>query len=324
MVGPEAAGRRFRHIAAAGIFFQGAAAAVDTGTIVAALVQGLTGNPAAVGAAAAISRYGWLFPQLFIGYFAQNRRRRLPFYSFGAFGRVGCLLGVAAIVAASGPAPGTSAIALFFMLWTLYAFVGGILAVPYNDIVARAVPSARRSRLLAIRFFGGGMLALAVASTAHRLLGIMPFPEGHAAVLGLGAGLLLLSALAFVTAGEPEAPPSPQMASFGTFLKDGLAVYRTDRRFRLFVGARWLEGAAAMALPFYVVAAAAAGITAAEVAILLGAQTAGQGRFLPIRSGAGGATGSASSRCSKSLPLSRRLSPASLSPGRRPLPPRQH
>src|SRR3546814_15589508 len=76
-------------------------------------------------------------------------------------------------------------------------------------------------------------------------------PADHAAVLGLGALLLLVSALSFVSAGEPEAPPSPRPSEFGRFLKEGLEVYRADDRFRLFVYARWLEGAAAMALPFY-------------------------------------------------------------------------
>lgn len=60
--------RRFWHIARAGIFFQGGASAVDTGTIVAALVNGLTGSATAVGAIAAISRNGWLFPQLFVAH----------------------------------------------------------------------------------------------------------------------------------------------------------------------------------------------------------------------------------------------------------------
>jgi len=267
--------RRFWRVATAGIFFQGGAAAVDTGTIVAALVHGITGSPAAVGAAAAISRYGWLAPQLFVAYFAQRRRRRLPFYMLGAFGRVACLLAVAVLVASSGPSPGALAIGIFFLLWTIYAFVSGIVAVPYNDIVARAVPSAGRSSLLAVRFFGGGLLALGVAGAAHPLLETMPFPGGHAVVLGLGALLLLVSASSFVSAGEPEAPPSPHPAGFGRFLNDGLAVYRADDRFRLFVYARWLEGAAAMALPFYVVQATASGVGTAEVAILLGAQTAG-------------------------------------------------
>jgi hypothetical protein len=69
--------RPFWHISIAGIFFQGGAAAVDTSTIIAALVHGLTGGSAlAVGTAAAISRFGWLFPQLFVAYYAQRRRRR--------------------------------------------------------------------------------------------------------------------------------------------------------------------------------------------------------------------------------------------------------
>ncbi len=52
---------RFWRISRAGIFFQGGAAAVDTTTIVATLVHGLTGSTLAVGAAAALQRYGWLF-----------------------------------------------------------------------------------------------------------------------------------------------------------------------------------------------------------------------------------------------------------------------
>jgi MFS family permease len=268
-------GTRFRRIAVAGIFFQGGAAAVDTGTIVAALVQALTGSAVAVGAAAAISRYGWLFPQLFVAYFAESRHRRLPFYMAGAFGRVACLAGVAVAVALSGPQPGAFAVGAFFALWTAYAFVGGIVAVPYNDIVARAVPSEARSRLLAVRFFGGGLLALVVAFAAHRLLDAQPFPIGNAAVVGLGALLLLLSALSFVAAGEPEAPPVPRADRFVQFLEAGLGVLRIDRRFRVFVHSRWFEGLAAMALPFYVLQAAASGFGTADVAILLGAQTAG-------------------------------------------------
>ena len=119
--------RPFTRIAGAGIFFQGGAAAVDTSTIVAALVNGLTGSPLAVGAAAAISRYGWLFPQLFVAYLAGGRDRRMGFYKFGAFGRVLCLTALAGLLWSSGTAPGNLIVFLFFVLWTLYAFVSGIV-----------------------------------------------------------------------------------------------------------------------------------------------------------------------------------------------------
>ncbi len=266
---------RFRKIATAGMFFQGGAAAIDTGTIVATLVHGLTGSTVAVGAAAAIARYGWLFPQLFTAYYAGRRRRRLPFYMAGAFGRVACL-GAISLLLVVVPRESPSLVAGFFVLWTLYAFVGGILAVPYNDIVARAIPSGERSRLLAVRFFGGGLLALAVAAAAHRVVGGFAFPADYALMVLMGAALLLISALSFVSAREPDATPARDAGEgLASFLRRGLRIYRDDRRFRLFVGARWLDGAAAMALPFYIFEARAVGAPAASVAILLAAQTVG-------------------------------------------------
>ena len=64
---------RFRRLSAAGIFFQGGAATVDSSTIIATLVHGLTANTYAVGAASAILRYGWLFPQIFVAYLEIGR-----------------------------------------------------------------------------------------------------------------------------------------------------------------------------------------------------------------------------------------------------------
>ncbi|HUF79960.1 MAG TPA: MFS transporter [Burkholderiales bacterium] len=263
--------RAFRHFSRAGIFFQGGAAAVDPNTVVPALVHGLTDSALAVGAAAGIVRFGWLFPQLFVAYYAQRRARRLPFYMLGAFGRVACLAGVALLVWLASP--GAFMVVSFFVLWTAYSFVSGIVAVPYNDIVARSIPSGERSRMLALRFFGGGLLALAVAALAHRLLEALSFSGGYAALLALGAALLFASAVFFVTAGEPAAPAeaSPP-GSFAAFLRQGVETVAQDRRFRLFLGAQWLSGAAAMALPFYILQT---GRSAQEVAFFLGAQTAG-------------------------------------------------
>ncbi len=272
----EKATGRFWRLSAAGVFFQGGAAAVDSSTIIAALVHGLTGSAFAVGAAAAILRYGWLSPQLFVAYFAQRRRRRMPFYIVGAFGRATCLAAIGGLLAVAGGLPESVVTALFFGLWIAYAFVSGIVAVPYNDIVARSVPSERRSRLLAIRFLGGSLLALGVAAVAHRFLGAMPFPSGYAAVVLLGAGLLYASSFSFVLSGEPGAPSPPtDPDGFAAFVRRGLEVFRADDHFRLFVYSQWLGGAVMMAVPFYILQAKALQATSADVAFLLGAQVTG-------------------------------------------------
>src|SRR6266446_3793099 len=115
----DIAQRRFGKFAAAGIFFQGGAAAIDTGTIVATLVHGLTGGSAvAVGAAATIARGGWLVPQIIVGYLAQRRTRRMPFYVTGAFGRAVCLVALAGLLWFGAGLSTGVVVAVFFVLWT--------------------------------------------------------------------------------------------------------------------------------------------------------------------------------------------------------------
>ncbi len=267
----------FWKIAGAGATFQAGSSAVDSATIVASLVYQLTGNVFAVGAASAVLRLGWLLPQVVVGFLAQRADRRMPFYIVGAFGRAICLALIAALLAAATGLPRGWVAAGFLALWTLYAFVSGIVAVPYNDIVGRLIPSGSRSRMLALRFFGGGVLALAVAAVLHHLLAVEDLFTAHAVIFALASALMLVSSVTFVSAGEPATARTSVStpATFAEFLTGGLTVLRTDDRFRLFLFTQWLGGATLMALPFYVVAATGLGLRTADVAVLLGAQTAG-------------------------------------------------
>ena len=91
-------GPTFWKIAGAGAAFQAGAAAVDSATIVANLVDRLTGNVFAVGAASAVLRLGWLLPQVVVGFLAQRARKSMPFYMVGAFGRAICLALIAGLL----------------------------------------------------------------------------------------------------------------------------------------------------------------------------------------------------------------------------------
>jgi MFS family permease len=183
----------------------------------------------------------------------------------------------------------------FLILWTLYAFVSGVVAVPYNDIVGRSISSGARSRMLAWRFFGGGVFALGVAAFVRGTLEVLPNLQAYALIFALAALLMVVSSALFVSAGEPAMPsrrsergPPQGVASF---LRGGWAVLSQDPRFRLFLYSQWLGGATLMALPFYVVAADRSGITAADVGLLLGAQTAGALASNPLWGKLGDAAG---------------------------------
>lgn len=267
----------FWKIAGAGASFQAGSSAVDSATIVASLIFHLTGSALAVGIASAVLRLGWLLPQLIVGYFAERVDRRMPLYIIGAVGRAGCLLLIAIILALSGKIEPAWIGGLFLVIWTAYAFVSGIVAVPYNDIVGRSIASELRSQMLGWRFFGGGILALGVAALIHRLLSTSNFLTAHAMIFGGAAALMFVSTALFVSAGEPALRPNGTKPNpkFSEFLRGGWEVLSKDRKFRLFLYSQWLGGAALMALPFYVISASSFGIRVEEVAILLGAQTVG-------------------------------------------------
>lgn len=268
---------RFARVAAAGIAFQAGSAAIDSATIMAALVFQLTGSALAVGAVPAILRFGWLFPQLFVGFLAGRSGASMRYYVIGAFGRTAAIAALALTLAVMGNGPGLGLAVL--LLWTLYAFVSGIVAVPYNDIVARSVPSDMRSRLLATRFFGGGILALGVAFLSDRLIQSIRFPLSYSAIFAMAALLMLISSVVFIAMGEPKSNPANAPAKkptdFATYFRTGLKVFKDNPVFRRFVFAQWCGGAVLMAAPFYVVAAAQSGVGLEKVALLLIAQTSG-------------------------------------------------
>ncbi len=267
---------RFASVATAGITFQAGSAAVDSATIMSALVFQLTGNPIVVGAVTAILRFGWLFPQLIVGFLAQRDGSSMRYYIIGAFGRAMCMAVLAFVLFIGTGLPALTLSTFVMAIWTAYAFISGIVAVPYNDIVARSVPSELRSRLLATRFFGGGILALGVVAIADRLVSGLEFPLSYAAIIAMAAVLMFISSGVFAAMGEPDVVSErTSKPAFFQYLKDGVSVFQTDLNFRKFVYAQWCGGAVLMAMPFYIVQADANGIGFEGVALMLGAQTAG-------------------------------------------------
>jgi MFS family permease len=265
--------------ALSGALFELGTAFVDAGTVLAAFLTNLTGAALAVGAAESIRRYGWLVPQLFAAGYARGRRYRKPLYVFAGGGRALALATLAGLLVLLRDARSGVLLAVFFALWTTFAFISGVAGVPYNDIVGRTIPAARRSTFLAVRFFAGGLLGVGAGLLIRGILrrsDILAFPINYALIFGLGAGVLALSTLCFALMREPPAPVEERPIAFRAFLREGLQVLRTDRRFRFFLVVQWLAGVTLMVTPLYVVQARRGGLAEAEVGTLIAAQMAGQ------------------------------------------------
>jgi hypothetical protein len=130
--------------------------------------------------------------------------------------------------------------------------------------------------MLSIRFFGGGLVALIVAWIADNLLRTLEFPTSYAAILGIAAILMLISAVIFTAMGEPKREtPLKAVGGFFGYLRDGVVTFQTDPVFRRFVFAQWCGGAVLIAAPFFIVAANRLEVGFENVALLMGTQTLG-------------------------------------------------
>lgn len=249
--------RNFIWAALNGALFEFGASFADVGTIVPAFLGRLGSGPVAVGAAATIARFGWLLPQLFAANYAQGLRYRKPIYLVGGGGRAVSLGLLAAVLLAWPATPDAGAmlplLVVFFALWTAYSFSAGLAGVPYNDVIARTIPSDWRSRLLAVRLFAGGALAVGSAFLVREILREAPGPslQPYALIFAAGAVILALSTVCFARIQEPPAHAVDGRPAFGAFLREGLEVLRADRRFRLFLWAQLLGGVTRMSAPFY-------------------------------------------------------------------------
>lgn len=268
-----------------GVLFQGGVAFLDTSTVIAAFVSQLTPSAVAVGAAELIARFGWLGPQIFAAHYARGRAYRKNIYLFGGWGRA-AFIGLLGLLLVS--LPGLSAAAtllLFFLLWTLYAFTSGLVGVPYNDIIGRTIPSERRSRMLAWRFLGGGVLAVGAGLAVEQILArpdLLPFPTGYGLIFVLAGLLLAVSTVAFSRMREPRAPVEEEQPGFSQFLSQGLTVLRQDQHFRLFLVSQWLASITQMVVPLYILQAQRSGLAGAVVGTLLTARMIGYVSLNPL------------------------------------------
>jgi hypothetical protein len=281
--------RNFFWAALNGALFEFGASFAEVGTIVPAFLGRLGFGALTVGAAATIARFGWLLPQLFAANYAQGLRYRKPIYLVGGGGRAASL-GLLATVLLAWPAGHEVGATLpllvaFFALWTAYSFIAGLAGVPYNDVIARTIPSDWRSRLLAVRLFAGGALAVGSGLLIRGILREAPGPslQPYALIFAAGAVILALSTACFARIQEPPAPAIAGRPAFSAFLRDGLDVLRADRRFRLFLCAQLLGGVTRMSAPFYLLQAhRVSRVPELEVGTFLAAQMIGSVVLNPL------------------------------------------
>ncbi len=230
---------------------------VSSSTVLPVYLSHLTTSAVIIGMIPALELLGWAFPQIFTAPIFEGRARMKPYVLFFGFIQRLPYLFIAALIWRSGSLPPEQdnlVLILFLALYALFAFCGGIVAIPWQEMISRLFPMRQRGRFYAAQRFFGGLLGLTGAFAAGWLLLNVPYPYNFALCFFCAFVLMLFSwAVLTRTIETPQTHLPKTMPSARAYAHELVAVLKQDRAFAWYLLARGLGYLGWMATAFFAV-----------------------------------------------------------------------
>ena len=237
-----------------GAFFWFGASFISSATIVPLFISKLTPNPFFIGLVAVIAQGAFYAPQLFTAPIVEKLPRMKPVVvNFGLISeRLPLFIMIlAAFLAGQNP---LLALGLFLFGYAWHYIGAGLIAVAWQDLVARIFPAERRGRYFGTAMFIGAGTGALSASFSAWILDNFLFPRNFVILFTIAAIAIMISwvfiALTRETAIEPEEKPTHT-----NYWAELPRILRTDANFRNFLTARLILALATLGTGFVAVAA---------------------------------------------------------------------
>jgi MFS family permease len=237
-----------------GAFFWLALSFAAPSTIMPLYVSHLTDNALLIGLVTAINGAGWYLPQLLTANYVERMpvKKKLVI-NLGLFTeRLPFVVMAASVFAFAGSRPDL-ALVFFFLTFTWHTLGAGIIAVAWQDMVAKVIPSRYRGRLLGLANAMGtttGMLGSAVGAW---ILARYPFPTNYGICVSLLALFILASWGSLALTREPPLHSSKPVISLRQYAQRLPEILRRDRNFAAYLATRVMTAFAKMGIGFVAV-----------------------------------------------------------------------
>ena len=223
-------------------------------TILPLYVRHLTDSRLLIGLIATISGAGWSLPQLFTANYIERLPRKKPVaVNIGLFAeRLPFFIMAASALLFAKRAPSLALVLLFVTL--AWHFLGaGLIAVAWQEMIARVIPVQYRGRLLGLANFGGTAMGILGASLASIVLYRYPFPTNFGLCFVIASVFILGSWICLALTREPPLRSQKPAISFRQFWDRLPEVLRRDRNFALYLLARVMTVLGRMGMGFLTV-----------------------------------------------------------------------
>jgi MFS family permease len=221
-------------------------------TIMPVFISTLTDSPIIIGAIPALDGAGWFLPQLFLAKTLEGKNRRMPIVRFlGIFDRIPYFflaLGAFLIPRLDKPV----ALVLILVIYAIKVFSGGLVALPWQELIATVIPVSHRGRYWGYSLILGKLMGLIGAGISGILLVSITYPYNYTSMFLIGFCAVAISYIFLNMNIEPEIPRqnAAESISLLTRIKN---VLREDRNFLTYLINRGFIFLSGMALAFITV-----------------------------------------------------------------------
>ena len=224
---------------------------LSAATILPVYFSHLSSSTLLLGLIPALLDLGWFMPQLLTAQYVEKLPRKLPLVlSLGITERLPFLLLVGGALWFA-QLPQAAAVTLFFVLIAIRALASGLVATPWQELIAKVIPVQWRGRFFGTSHSLGGALGLVGSAIAALILARYPYPTNFAICFLVGFSLTALSWAGLVFTVEPAQPPPPSTSA--SYRKRLASILRQDHNFREYILSRGLGYLGGMSFGFLAV-----------------------------------------------------------------------
>jgi len=229
---------------------------LDLNTVFPALVSELTGSKALFGLLYSIMLGVPLVFNLIFSHFLKIKKKKKKFLLLGIYLRSIAFLGMAVFTYFFALSKPILAFGSFFLWISVFALSGGLAGISYVDIMAKTIPSDKRTNLYAVKqFFSSGAAFLGgIAISKIFTESSLNYPNNYSLSLFIGFIGLLIASIGFLFINEPASEKIPESREpLKEYLKKVPKYLKDDFNFRRFIIAENMASFSVMILPFYMI-----------------------------------------------------------------------
>ena len=206
-------------------------------TVLPLLVSQLSSERWLQGVLPALTYAGWMLPALFTVPFVTSLPRRKPMIMLATLGeRLPFLLLGLLLLFRSDLSP-TTLLVIFFSLYAVQTFSGGVAMTAWQDFIARLIPARLWGTFFGLQFGLGGALGVAGAAVATATLASQPFPRNFGILALICFSAQVVSYLFLSSTIEPPQSTAPRQP-LAAFLGSIAPLLRRNAMFRRYLFCR--------------------------------------------------------------------------------------